>query len=118
MDQNFDRPLSPDLKPLEYGAFLTCLKRAGKALVLLGCVLKRVKIFGQIQPPQSCRQKWAKILVGLFSQNLKPLEKSAFPTCLKIAEEGLGLLGCVLKRPNILVKFNHRGLVGKNGPKF
>ena len=29
--------------------------------------------------------------------------------CLKLAGEVLGLLGCVLKRLKILVKFNHRG---------
>ena len=37
---------------------------------------------------------------------------------LKPAGEALGLLGCVLKRLKILVKFNHRGPGGQNGPKF
>ena len=92
----------------------TC--REGPSPVRL-CV-KKSKNFGQIQPPQTCRQKWAIILIGPFSPNLKALEKWACPTYLKIAVEALGLLGCVLKRPNILVKFNHRGSVGKNGPKF
>ena len=32
--------------------------------------------------------------------------------------EALGLLGCVLKRLKILMKFNSAGPVGKNGPKF
>ena len=40
------------------------------------------------------------------------------PTCLKLASEALGLLSCVLKRLKILVKFNHRGPGGQNGPKF
>ena len=31
---------------------------------------------------------------------------------------GGGLLGCVLKRLKILMKFNSAGAVGKNGPKF
>ena len=40
------------------------------------------------------------------------------PYMLKIAGEALGLLGCVLKRLKILMKFNSAGPVGKNGPKF
>ena len=40
------------------------------------------------------------------------------PTCLKIVKEALGLLGCVLKRLKILMKFNSAGPVGKNGAKF
>ena len=42
-------------------------------------------------------QKWGKILIGPFYPNLKPLVKGTCPTCLKIAGEALGLLGCVLK---------------------
>ena len=53
----------------------------------------------------------------LLSPNLKPLEHGTCPTCLKIAGEALGLLGCVFKRLKILMKFNS-GPVGKNGPKF
>ena len=37
---------------------------------------------------------------------------------LKIAGEGLGLLGCVLKRLKILMKFDSASPVGKNGAKF
>ena len=39
-------------------------------------------------------------------------------TCLKIAGEVLGLLGCVLKRLKILMKFDSAIPVGKNGEKF
>ena len=39
-------------------------------------------------------------------------------TCLKIAGEALGLLGCVLKRLKILMKFDSADNVGKNGAKF
>ena len=53
----------------------------------------------------------------LFPKFLAPSEV-AYPTCLKIAGEALGLLGCVLKTLKILVKFNHRGPVHENGPKF
>ena len=67
---------------------------------------------------RTCRQKWAKILIGPFSPNLKPLEKVTCPTCLKIAGEALGLLGCVLKRLKILMKFDSARPVGKNGAKF
>ena len=64
------------------------------------------------------RQKWAKILIGQFSPNLKPLEWGTCPTYLKIAGEAVVLLGSVLKRLKILMKFNSAGPVGKNGPKF
>ena len=81
------------------------------------CV-EKTKNFEQIEPSQTCRQKWTKFLIGHFSPNLKPLEQGACPTCLKLAGEALGLLGCVLKRLKILIKFNHCGPVGKNGIKF
>ena len=53
----------------------------------------------------------------LFNK-FEALEKETCPTCLKIAGEALGLLGCVLKRLKILMKFNSAGPVSKNGPKF
>ena len=37
---------------------------------------------------------------------------------LKIAGDSLGLLGCVLKRLKILIKFDSAGQVGQNGAKF
>ena len=37
---------------------------------------------------------------------------------LKIAGDSLGLLGCVLKRLKILMKFDSARPVGKNGAKF
>ena len=37
---------------------------------------------------------------------------------LKNAGEALGLLGCVLKRLKILMKFISAGPVSKNDPKF
>ena len=40
------------------------------------------------------------------------------PTCLEIAGEALGLLGCVLKRLKILMKFDSEGPVGQNGLKI
>ena len=72
------------------------------------CV-EKTKNFDQIQPLRTWRQKWTKILIRPFSLNLKPLEYRTCPTCLKLAAEALGLLGCVLKRLKILIKFNHRG---------
>ena len=81
------------------------------------CV-EKTKNFGQIQPPQTWREKWTQILIGPFSPNLKPLEDRTCPTCLKHAGEALGLLGCVLNRLKIWVIFNHRGPGGQNGPKF
>ena len=37
------------------------------------CV-EKTKNLDQIQPKRTWRQKWTKILTGLFSPNLKPLE--------------------------------------------
>ena len=81
------------------------------------CV-EKTKNFDEIQHSRTCKQKWAKILIGPFSSNLKPLEYWTWPTCLKIAGEALGLLGCVLKRLKILMKFNSAGPESKNGTKF
>ena len=50
--------------------------------------------------------------------NLKNLELGTFPTCLKIAGEALGQLGCVLKRLKILMKFDCAGPVCKNAATF
>ena len=63
-------------------------------------------------------KKWGKILISPFSPNLKPLEYGTCPTCLEIAGEALGLLGYVLKRLKILMKFDSTGPVDKNGAKF
>ena len=81
------------------------------------CVEKTYN-FDEIQQRRTCRQEWGKILITPFFRNLKPLEQGTCPTCLKIAGEALGLLGCVLKRIKILMKFNSAGPVGKNGAKF
>ena len=81
------------------------------------CVEKTLN-FDEIQQRRTCRKKWAKILISPFSPNLKSLEQGTCPTCLKIGGEAVGLLGCVLKRLKILMKFNRSGPVGKNGPKF
>ena len=83
------------------------------------CVEKTYN-FDEIQQRRTCRpkQKCSKILIGPYSPNLKPFEYWTCPTCLKIAREALGLLGCVFKRLKILMKFNSDGPVSKNGPKF
>ena len=62
--------------------------------------------------------KWGKILISPFSPNLKPLEYETCPTCLEIAGEALGLLGCVLKRLKILMKSDRAGPEGQNGAKI
>ena len=53
-----------------------------------------------------------------LSPNLKPLEQWTSHTSLKIAGKAPGLLGCVLKRLKILMKFDSARHVGKNGAKF
>ena len=63
--------------------------------------VEKTKNFDRIQPLRTWRQKWIKILIGPFSPNLKPLEQSTSPTCLKLAAEALGLLGCVEKTKNV-----------------
>ena len=81
------------------------------------CV-EKTENFDEIRQRRTCRQKWGKILISHFSPNLKPHEWGTCPTCLEIAGEALGLLGCVLKRRKILMKFYSAGTVGKNGSKF
>ena len=39
------------------------------------------------------------------------------PYMLETCSQVIGLFDCVLKRLKILVKFNHRGPGGQNGPK-
>ena len=94
------------------------LKNCGGGLRDIRLCVENTLNFDEIQQRWTCKQKWAKILIGPFSPNLKPLEWWTCHTCLKIAGEALGLLGCVLKRLKILMKFNSAGPVGKNGPKF
>ena len=53
----------------------------------------------------------------LFPQFEAPLSGD-LPYMLKIAGKALGLLGCVLKRLKILMKFDSAGPVIKNGAKF
>ena len=94
------------------------LKNCGGGPRHIRLCVEKTENFDEIQQRRTCRQKWVKILIGPFPQNLKPLESGTCPTCLKIAGEALGLLGCVLKSLKILMKFNSAGPVGKNGPKF
>ena len=77
------------------------------------CV-EKTKNFYQIKPLRTWRKKWTQILISPFSANLKPFDRGPALD----AGEALALLDCVLKRLKILVKFNHRGPGGKNGPKF
>ena len=118
MDPNFDRPVFPKFEAswVEEMPYMLETCRGGPRPIRL-CV-EKTKNFGQIRKPRTWRQKWTQILISPFSPNLKPLEKRTWPTWLKLAGEALGLLGCVLKRLKILVKFDHRGPGGKNGPKF
>ena len=60
----------------------------------------------------------AKFWSALFPKFEAPWVED-LPYMLKnIVDEALGLLGCVLKRLKILMKFDSAGLVGKNGAKF
>ena len=118
MDPNFDRPVFPKFEApwFEDQPYMLETCRGGPMPIRL-CV-EKTKNFGQIQPTRTWRPKWTQILIGPFSPNLKPLQLRTSPTCLKLAGEALGLLGCVLKRLKILVKFNHSWPGGQNGPKF
>ena len=117
MDQNFDWPLFHKFQTPSVGVCPTCLKFAGEALGLLDCVLKRHKIlmkFNHRGPVGKNEPKFDRPP----SPNLKPFELEVCPTRLKLAGKALDLLGFVLKRLKIFMKFNHHGPVGKNGPKF
>ena len=94
------------------------LKNCGGGPRHIRLCVEKTENFDEIQQCLTCKQKWAKILIGPFSPNLKPLEQGTCNTCLKIAGEALGLLGCVLKRLKILMKFNSAIPVSKNGKKF
>ena len=94
------------------------LKNCGQAPRPIRLCVEKASNFDEIRQRRTCRQKWGKILIGPFSPNLKPLEYGTCPTFLKIAGEALGLLGCVLKRLKILMKFDSAGHVIKNGAKF
>ena len=94
------------------------LKNCGRGPRPIRLCVEKTYNFDEIQQRRTCRKNWAKIFIGPFSPNLKPLESGTCPTCLKIAGEALGLLGCVLKRLKMLMKFNSVRPVGKNGPKF
>ena len=74
MDQNFDPRFPPQFEApwVEGLPYMLETCREGPSLIRL-CVEKS-KNFDQIQPPRTCRQKWTKILIGLFSPNLKPHE--------------------------------------------
>ena len=118
MDQNCDRPDFPKFEapPVEGLSYRLETCRAGPRPISL-CV-EKTKNVDKIHPPRRWRQKWTKILIGPISPNMKPLEQRACPTGWKIAGQAQGLLVCVLKGLNILIKFTHRGPGGKKGQKF
>ena len=117
MDPNIYWPIFPKFETdcVEDLPYMLETCRGGPWPIRL-CV-EETKNFDQIQPPRTCRQKCTKILIGPILPNLKPIEYRTCNTCLKLAAEGLGLFGCVMKRLKISIKFNHRGRGGKNGPK-
>ena len=71
---NFDPPVSPKFEApwVEGLPYMLETCREGPRPIRL-CV-EKTKNFDQIQPPRTWRQKWTKILIGPFTQNLKPLE--------------------------------------------
>ena len=81
------------------------------------CV-EKTKYFGQIQQPRTCIQKWTKILIHPFFPKFEAPSVGGLPYMLETCTGAVGLLGGVLKRLKILVKFNFPGPLGKNGPKF
>ena len=89
------------------------LRNCGRGPRPIRLCVEKIKNFDEIWQRRTCRKKWGKILICPFSPNLNPLEYGTFPTCLKIAGEALGLLGCVLKRLNILMK-----LIGPFSPNL
>ena len=61
-------PFSPNLKPIEKGTFLTCLKIVGEALGLLFCVLKRLKILMKFDSAGPVGKNGAKFWSAPFYQ--------------------------------------------------
>ena len=76
------------------------LKNCGGGPRPIRLCVEKTSNFDEIQQRRTCKQKWAKILIG------------------PIVGEALGLIGCVLKRLKILMKFNSAGPVSNNGSKF
>ena len=74
MGQNFDRPLFPKLEAPCVGDLPYMLKNCGGGPRPIRLCVEKILNFDEIQQGLTCKQKFAKILIGRFSPNLKPLE--------------------------------------------
>ena len=117
MGQNFDRPLFPKFEAPWVLDLPYMLKIAGEALGLLSCVLKKLKILMKFNSAVPVGKNDPKFWSAPFPKFEAPWVGD-LPYMLKIAGEALGLLGCVLKKLKILMKFNSALPVSKNDPKF
>ena len=118
MDPNFDRPVFPKFEAPWVEDLPDTLEtcRGGPRPIRL-CA-EKTKNFRQIQPPRTWRPKWTQIWSARFPQIWSPLSRGPALHAWNLQGNFLGLLGCVLKRLKILVKFKHRLPGGQNGPKF
>ena len=74
MGRNFDRPLFPKFEAPSVGDLPYMLKNCGGGPRPIRLCVEKTQNFDEMQQRPTCRQKWAKILNGPFSPNLKPLE--------------------------------------------
>ena len=84
----------------------------------LGCVLKGLNILVNFNHRGPGGQNGHKFWSARFPQIWSPLSRGPALHAWNLQWRPYVFLGCVLKRPKILVKFNHRGPGGQNGPKF
>ena len=117
MGQNFDGSRFLKFEAPWVGDLPYILKNCRRGPWHIRLCVEKTYNFDEIRQRRTCRQKWGKILMGHLTKFEAPWV-GACPTCLKIADEALGLLGCVLKSLKILMKLDSDRPVGKNGAKF
>ena len=74
MGQNFDRPLFPKFEAPWLVDLPYMIKNCGPGPRPIRLCVEKTYNFDEIQQRRTCKQKWAKILIGPFSPNLKPFE--------------------------------------------
>ena len=68
MGQNFDPPLFRKFKAPWVGDLPYMLKNCGRGLRPIRLCVEKTQNFDEIQQRRTCKQKWAKIMIGLFPQ--------------------------------------------------
>ena len=75
MGQNFDRPLFIKFEAPWVGDLPYMLKNCVRGPRPIRLCVEKTYNFDEIQQRQTCKQKWAKILIGPFSEIWSPLSR-------------------------------------------